>query len=405
MITTTSETSHALPSNGKAYYIFYISRLIDNYHAIQNAYRSKYRNFTIAYSFKTNYLKEICDTIHGLGAFAEVVSPQEYEYAVRLGFSPYNIIYNGVIPDPVMKNVVATSGGIINIDNVHEFDEIQQIAHARDQKIVLGVRVNFPISNKLKSRFGIDIFSEEFDALMIRIMEDPLIEFGGFQCHIGQARPASYWGEKATIMAVLAQKYGAKYIDLGGGMYGPMPDELAKQFPDYTGSFDDYAKEVCSIMKRAFPDESVKLIIEPGTALVGNTMDLMTTITDIKQVAGKTYITVNAASNHLGVIADIKDLPVEVKEYNLDAGEARIVVEDAVIAGCTCLEFDYLARHYTGSVAIGDVMAFENVGAYSIGASRQFIVPRPAVYAEDMTTVLRPAEGYRDMFYLYNDQR
>lgn len=100
MTTTISEISPLLGSKGDAaIYIFNRSRLIDNYEAINAAFTAKYTNFKIAYSFKTNYLKEIITTVQSLGGWAEVVSPYELQHAQALKFTPATTVYSGVIPD------------------------------------------------------------------------------------------------------------------------------------------------------------------------------------------------------------------------------------------------------------------------------------------------------------------
>ena len=100
MIIIISEISPLLGSKGDAaIYIFNRNCLINNYEAITAAFTAKYTNFKIAYSFKTNYLKEIITTVHDLDGGAEVVSPYELWYAQALKFAPTAIVYNGVIPD------------------------------------------------------------------------------------------------------------------------------------------------------------------------------------------------------------------------------------------------------------------------------------------------------------------
>ncbi len=131
-------------------------------------------------------------------------------------------------------------------------------------------------------------------------------------------------------------------------MFGIMPEELAKQFNGYPGSFVPYAKAVGTTMKEAFPDEKVKLIVEPGTAMVGNSMGVLSKVTSIKNVRGETFITVNCCSNQLGFICDVRDIPyeisnigrsnpVEVKDVNLydddrtDSGDEGVDIPENVV--------------------------------------------------------------------------
>ncbi len=398
MAITTSGILQLLTSRDKpgAFYVFDSVALMDNISKLHWEFSSRYSNFSIAYSFKTNYLKKICDLVRSFGGRAEVVSPEEYAYARRIGFQHKDIVYNGVIPDE-RKAFDALLGAKVNVDSLDAFRRMERGAEDifLNRPIPVGVRLNFDIGNGIVSRFGVDIDGEEYHELMNAISENYRFSFKGFQCHIGCGRPARYWKEKAKKMVDQAVLYGASYIDVGGGMYGPMEEDLAKQFDGYSG-YDEYAEAVCAEVDSKFPDHSLELIIEPGTALVGNTMHVVATVTGVKEVRGQTYITVDCCSNQLGVICDVKDIPARV------IGDSKgPEVNDAIIAGNTCLEFDYLKKGFSGRVEVGDRILFSNVGAYSIGASRQFITPRIPVVDYLTCKTLRSKEGFYEMFKLY----
>lgn len=392
---TTNETFRRFSSNAdSAVYTLDRAALSNNISRMKNAFSSLYTNFQIAYSFKTNYLKQICGGVID-DCMAEVVSPYEFAYAQALAYPPENIVYNGVIPDPERKFELARAGGYVNVDNIEEYLALSCIAGERQKPICLGVRVNFDVGNGLCSRFGVDINGEEFKALMEEIRLDEYVKLRGFHCHIGTSRQAVYWKRKVDTMIWLAKEYGVSYLDLGGGMFGKMPAALACQFSDYVGEFDEYAEVVARTMKDAFPDERVKLILEPGTALVGNTFELEAHVVNIKNVRGKTYVTLDCTSNHIGMLCECREITYRV----VPTGEGdEVHVEDATLAGSTCLEYDYIRQHFTDDIRVGDTIIFENVGAYSISASRQFIVPRLAVLDKHTREVLRYPETAEDMF-------
>lgn len=401
MSMTSSATLERFASSGDpAAYLFSNTKFQNNLSSILDAFQSIYPGVSIAYSFKTNYLKAICDQILDKGQMAEVVSPHEYDYARTLGFPTNRIVYNGVIPDAEEKFKLAASGGTVNVDNLGEYNALAKMALERNIMIQLGVRVNFDCGNNIVSRFGVDIDRREFEYIMDAIEKNPFVRFGGFHTHIGSSRQISFWGVKAQRMIELAKEYGAKYIDLGGGMFGQMPDELSSQFNGYVGSFECYADVVAGKMAKAFPGGEVALILEPGTALVGNTMKVAAKITNIKMVHDQIYVTMGCCSNHIGMLCECRDIPATVFQNPAIPNENRISV-DATLCGDTCLEFDYIKKHFKGEVAPGDVIVFENCGAYSISASRQFIVPRLPVYEEETGKLLMRAETSADMLGRY----
>ena len=206
MIIIISEISPLLGSKGDAaIYIFNRNCLINNYEAITAAFTAKYTNFKIAYSFKTNYLKEIITTVHDLDSGAEVVSPYELWYAQALKFAPTAIVYNGVIPDLECKYHIAANG-IVNIDSYEEFAALREKAKERHELIRIGLRVSFDVGNGVSSRFGVDPDGEEFRKIMQEIRDSRYVELGGFHCHIGSACPVRYWKEKTLKLISLLQK-------------------------------------------------------------------------------------------------------------------------------------------------------------------------------------------------------
>ena len=399
-MTSSATLGRFASSDDPAAYLFSITKFQNNLSSILRAFQSIYPGVLIAYSFKTNYLKAICEAVLDKGQMAEVVSPYEYDYARTLGFHMDRIVYNGVIPDAEEKFKLAARGGYVNVDNIGEYNALAKMAQERNTAIQLGVRVNFDCGNNIVSRFGVDVESEEFATIMADIQKNPLVRFGGFHTHIGSSRQISFWGVKAAKMIELAQEYGAKYIDLGGGMFGQMPDELSKQFNGYVGSYEIYADVVAGKMAKAFPRGEVKLILEPGTALVGNTMKVVAKIANIKKVQDEIYVTMGCCSNHIGMLCDCRDIPATAFLNPTIPNDDRVHV-DATLCGDTCLEFDYIKKHFVGDVAPGDVVVFENCGAYSISASRQFIVPRLPVYSEETGDLIMRGETSADMLGRY----
>ena len=142
-----------------------------NIFSMFNEFASRYSNFRLGYSFKTNYLRAVCETAIDFRCMAEVVSPYELEYARTLT-NDSNIIYNGVIPDPEGKIEVAAAGGIVNVDNLEEYRMLSELACGRGTEIKIGVRVTFDIGNGMKSRFGIDITGNDFNTLLDEVKSE-----------------------------------------------------------------------------------------------------------------------------------------------------------------------------------------------------------------------------------------
>ncbi len=388
---------------GEPHYLFDREAFGENIDELRAAFLSRYGNAAIAYSFKTNYLKAACETVREHGCFAEVVSPLEYEYARRLGFSDGDIVYNGVIPSDTKFNVLA-AGGMVNIDSLAEYERMEELAHLGGTSINIGVRLNLDVS-WATSRFGIPPDGADFLNIMERISKDSLMSLGGFHSHAHGGRDVRCWVERTEALIDLAKRYGARYIDLGGGMWGKMPEELKAQFSNRPNTYHEYGDVIGGLFAREFPDEEVKLIIEPGIGLVGSAMECVSHVVDIKDIRGKQYIQldINGASTAFDYNCDANGIrkPFHVIRAG---GNHPITVTGADFVGTTCTEIDVLVRDYSGELAVGDTIVFENIGAYSLVTSRQFITPRLGVYDARTTECLRKPEGFEEMFgnYLLN---
>lgn len=387
-------------NRSEPHYLFDRDGFGQNIDELLEAFLPVYGNFALAYSFKTNYLKAACETIKEHGCFAEVVSPHEYSYARALGFPDSKIVYNGVIPSDD-KLAVLAGGGMVNIDSLAEYERLADMAQELSTRISIGVRVNLDVP-WATSRFGIPPEGEDFAAIMERMTQNDFVSLGGFHSHIHGGRDVGCWMERAEALIALAKQYGARYIDLGGGMWGKMPEELAAQFKSRPNTYQEYGNAVGGLFAKEFPDESVKLIVEPGIGLVGSAMECVSHVVGIKEIRGKQYVQldINGAATAFDYNCDANGIRKPFRIIRTGTGQPVALV-NANLVGTTCTEIDVLVRDYCGVLAVSDTIVFENIGAYSLVTSRQFITPRLGVYDSRTMECLREPEGFDDMFGKY----
>lgn len=287
MSTTRNGTSAPYELNDSPYYLFDLDGFRSNITELCTAVRRHYQNFELAYSFKTNYLRAACEAVKEAGGYAEVVSPYEYAYAKMLGFDGSKIVYNGVIPSFGKVHALA-AGGMVNIDSFAEYEQLENFVELFHTPMKVGVRVNLKVADS-RSRFGIPPESEEFQAIMRRIDDHPLMSLGGFHNHLHGRRWVRHWLQRASVMVDLVKRYGGEYIDLGGGMWGKMPDSLYRQFSDRPNTYQEYGDAIGDLFAGAFPGGEVRLLFEPGIGLVGSTMECVSHVVGIKSIRGKQY--------------------------------------------------------------------------------------------------------------------
>ena len=400
MPTTKDATLALSASSGDPMYLFDLEGFASNIQELAGSFRGEYPNTDIAYSFKTNYLLAACKAVKEKGCLAEVVSPYEYDYARAIGFGNGKIIFNGVIPSE-RKFDVLRAGGIVNIDSLLEYEMMEELAAGAGTPIKIGIRVNFDVCGH-HSRFGVDIGGNEFQVIMDRISHNGLVSLGGFHSHVHGTRAVNYWLDRSFVMIDLAKRYGARYIDLGGGLWGKMPESLLAQFKERPNTYAEYGKAIGGLFAKEFPDGKVKLIIEPGIGLVGSAMECVSHVVSIKDIRGKQYVQldINGAAIAFDYHCDANRIrkPFHIKRTGLGPATP---LRGADLVGTTCTEIDVLVKDFNGELAVGDTVVFENIGAYSLVTSRQFITPRLGVYDKGSGMCLREPETSQDMFAKY----
>lgn len=348
-------------------YLFNADCFTKNFTDLQNEFRKIYPNTRIAYSYKTNFVPGIGEMVKHLGGYAEVVSSMEFDIAMCAASNdPERIIYNGLLQDECMLALLKCGGKV----NVESMECLEYVLKNASGEAKIGIRIG-----DTDSRFGFQE-SDLFDVLARIVATKKKV--AGIHCHVGGSRSLETWRKKTQRMLRIAKdvekilKYPLDYIDLGGHLYGRMDRELEEQFGDDIPTFQDYAETVATMIRDAYQEkESMpQLILEPGTALVADAVDILATVQNVKRRKGKSVATLNVSSYDCGMIADYKDLTID----NISTPDTKDS-DLAVICGYTCMEGDYINRSYHGTLKTGDDVLIRNCGAYSVSMKGDFIFP------------------------------
>ena len=389
---------------GGSFYLLDTRQFTDNFNELLIAFRHYYPETYIAYSYKTNYTPRLCQIVDQLGGYAEVVSDMEYEITKRLGVATDKVHFNGPYKEMTAVREIILGGGIVNIDDYSEAPGIIALAEANpDKTIQIGLRCNFPINDRVTSRFGLDVTKPDFLQLIHLLQSKGNIRISGIQCHFA-TRTLETWQPRAEGICKIVDQMttSPEHIDLGGGLFGKMKDELKAQFSMAIPTYEEYAREAAAFIANHFRDSETRpaLFIEPGSALVGDVMKFAAPVVSIKDIRGKAIATLLGSVYNINPTLNGKNPPITVyseqpqqqKEYHhLDFG------------GYTCIESDYLYRDYSGPLAVGDLVVFDNVGSYSIVLKPPFILPNFPVIEWDgeKTKVVKRKETFDDLFKTY----
>ncbi len=395
--------------HGAPFYLLKGKKLKENYRKIEEAFKSRYKNCIIGYSYKTNYLPYLCKELSKLGAYAEVVSRLEYDLAIKIGEDPKRIIFNGPLKSKEDIFLALKNESILNIDSLYEIDFVKEYARANPMKQVkLGMRLNFDLSEDgisplqdghRVSRFGFCVENGDFKKALEDLREMDNIQVCGLHGHFStRNRSVGTYRKITQELCRIAKEHildSLEYIDVGGGFYGELPES----FNISTPTFDDYAEAICGVMTNEFRqlNKNPNLIIEPGISMVANVFVFITKVIEAKCVRDENFVLVDGSVHNIKPTMHQRNLPMKIVRKTETSKPNQIFH----IVGYTCMEKDYLAYELKDiPPERGDYLIFENVGAYTIVFNPPFIKERPGIIAAevDKFIVVRKQETIKQFF-------
>jgi len=368
------------------FYIVFEQRFENNIKQFSKAFNDIYDNFHLSYSFKTNYTPPLLNMVKDLGCFAETVSQMEYEMALRLGFRPDNIIFNGPIKKYEDLEKAIRYGSIIHLDGEYETELIEEIRKNNpDLPIKVGLRVNMEINTDKggsaiqaglkESRFGHTV--ESLGHVIPRLKAAHVV-INSLHGHTSSTnRVAENYRIISQTLLNVRNQFGLddiEYFDLGGGFFGAAPAEVSTiNKPSYV----DYAEAICSTLlaDEWFADHKPAIVIEPGTSVTCNVFELVTKVYQHKIIRDKHFIIVDASRSLVrSAISKANYL------FDIVSDKETQPTITADIVGSTCMEVDVVGDsvkldHYQ----FGDYLVFKGEGAYRHNMNPFFINARPAI--------------------------
>ena len=368
---------------GDTFYLLDTDAFRCNYQELLGEFTRIYNKTSLAYSYKTNYIPKLCKIVNFFGGYAEVVSGMEYDLAVEVGVPPKKIIFNG--PYKKMEDLerALLAGALVNLDSYYELEYIRAIAKkSPTKKLKVGLRCNFDIGEKRVSRFGFDVESGEFKKIIDELKSVKNCIICGIHCHFSTShRSVESYIRRTRSMLEIANAYFNKnelrYINLGGGFFGKLSPSLKKQFNNRAPSYRDYAKSIADQFARRFEKgDRPMLILEPGAAIVADTMYFVCKVIELKKIRSRMVALVTGSIYNIKPTLNDINLPIRVLNSEAFEEDSEKTVD---IVGTTCKEDDCLYKGFKGILSHGDYIVFSNVGAYTIVLKPPFIHPCPPI--------------------------
>jgi diaminopimelate decarboxylase len=387
---------------GSPLFVFSQREIEEKYNTLYEAFDSRYPDVTFGWSYKTNYLNQICQIFHDLGSIAEVVSEFEYQKARALGIEGKDIIFNGPYKPKKDLKIAVEEGAKIHIDHLFEINDLEEIADELNIRIPVAIRVNMDIGVYPQwSRFGFNYEnSDAYDAIK-RIHENDKLYLTGLHTHIGTFMlDANAYGIATTKLMQLKEQierdfaYEIEYIDLGGGFASKNDLKGVYQSSEViVPTADDYAQAITSaIYENNKSDKLPKLYMETGRHLIDEAGYLLTSVWGYKRFPdGKKGYILDAGVNLL-YTSTWYDFKVELdRRYE---GEN----EPSLLNGPLCMNIDIIEEHLMlPPLDRHSVLTISPVGAYNYTQSMQFIRYKPAVVLIDNEGVPRVIKEVDDL--------
>lgn len=359
-------------------------------------------NHLVCFAVKSNPSLAILNTFAKLGAGFDIVSGGELARVIAAGGDPAKVVFSGVgKTEAEMRFALEAGIFCFNVESASELDRLNSVAAGMNKLAPISLRVNPNVDAKTHPYISTGLKNNKFgvayeDALSLYQKAAAMsnIEIHGVDCHIGsqltELNPFLDALDRVLALVDALESAGIhiQHIDAGGGIGICYSDETP---PD----FADYAKA----MREKMAGRNIKMVFEPGRALVGNAGVLLTKVEYLKHGETKNFAIVDAAMNDLMRPA-LYDAYHEIAAVKPNAKTQSQVYE---VVGPVCESGDFLGHDRNLAVAQDDYLAVFSAGAYGMSMSSNYNTrPRAAEVMVDGDKVyeIRQREKVADLFAL-----
>lgn len=355
----------------------------------------------VCFAVKSNPSLAILSLFAKLGAGFDIVSGGELARVIAAGGDASKVVFSGVGKTEVeMRSALEAGIFCFNVESASELDRLNSVAGSMNKIAPVSLRVNPNVDAKTHPYISTGLKNNKFgvayeDALNLyqQAAKMPNIEIHGVDCHIGSqlTELSPFLDALDRVLALVDQLEAAgipiRHIDAGGGIGICYMDETPPDFAEYAQA-----------MRQKMAGRKVKLVFEPGRALVGNAGALLTKVEYLKHTEAKNFAIVDAAMNDLmrPALYDAYHDIVAVKPANVEAQVYEVV-------GPVCESGDFLGHDRKLALAQDDLLAVLSAGAYGMSMSSNYNTrPRAAEVMVDGDKVyeIRKREQIADLFAL-----
>jgi D-ornithine/D-lysine decarboxylase len=375
------------------FFLFSAAQIDHNISALRDTFRSHHPRTRVFYASKACSNLWFLDRVRRAGIDVEVNSGGELWKAKKAGFEAGQIVFNGVAKtrDEIEAALQPPVEAIV-VDSVFELERVADVAADLGVEARVALRIDLNVASEthpglrtsVGAKAGIDV-NEALGAFGLAT-ELRSVKPVGMHYHIGsQITQVEPYIQALDLALALVERIETshgitlEHLNIGGGFAIPYYDRIADEPDTYfeaPHTLDGYSQVIGERIEKARPD--LQLYLEPGRAIAGNTAVLVSRIEAEKtklvdlgagRVSRQDWLMIDAGFNTI----------LEHSSYHwyfravVPSRCSRPPVRPFRIGGPLCDGGDVYTgdpgsdfRYLPTSTAVGEVLAFFDVGAYSL---------------------------------------
>lgn len=357
-----------LNSNPNAFYVFDLKAAKERISYLRSLLGE---DIELAYAIKANpfLTKGVLPYVERL----EICSPGESHICDGVGVPPEKTVISGVYKTPAFIEALVseTEGRVYTVESLTQFELLRSLSEKYQKTLPILVR----LTND--SQFGIN--EEEIAEIIEKRAEYAHLDILGIQYFSGTQKTslkklARELRQLDGLLNKLQEQYGytARELEYGPGFpVAYFGEELNEA--ELIGGFAQLLKEM------TFRPE--KITLELGRSIAACTGKYYTHIVDKKRNKSQNYLLVDGGMHHIVYFGQYMGMKHPI--LSVCGKEQEPVADSWNICGSLCSMNDIIAKQVElPEVEIGDVLCFENTGAYCMTEGISLFLSRdiPAVY-------------------------
>ena len=331
------------------------------------------RDHLVCYAVKANSNLAVLGVLARLGSGFDIVSAGELERVLRAGGDPRRVVFSGVgKTEDEMRRALQLGIHCFNVESVPELERLNRVAGRLGKRAPVSLRVNPDVDARThpyiatglkENKFGVAM-AEAPQAYRLALQMEHL-QVIGVDCHIGSqlTRLEPFADAVGRVMSLVKNLLSAgielRHVDLGGGLGIRYRDETPPSPRDYVSALVRGVDAVAG--------GRLRILIEPGRAIVGNAGVLLTRVEYLKHGETRNFAVVDAAMNDL-LRPALYDAWHDVVPVIRRPGTPQVYN----VVGPVCESGDFLARERSLCVEPGDLIVLRSAGAYGSSMSSSY---------------------------------